>query len=156
MEGLVVAIQIGARKGEPTVSVASVRAVEGKGLEGDRFFKTHGVYKGKLGEGREVTLIEEESLEAVRREHGLELSFAETRRNVLVRVVRLNDLVGKEFRIGEVLLRGVRLCEPCRHLAEMTNKAVVRPLTHRGGLNARVLRGGLIEVGESVVREPHL
>jgi MOSC domain-containing protein YiiM len=148
--GLVVAIQIGARKGEPTVAVASVRALEGKGLEGDRFFKTHGVYTGKLGEGREITLIEEEALEAANLEHRLELSFAESRRNVLTRGVRLNDLVGKEFRIGEVLLRGVRLCEPCRHLAEMTKKAVVRPLTHRGGLNARILRDGLLKEGSSI------
>jgi MOSC domain-containing protein YiiM len=147
----VVALQIGPTKGAPTLSVPEVLAVAGKGLEGDRFFKKRGVWWSKLGLGKEVTLIEEEALLAVEREHGLALTFAETRRNVLVRGVALNDLVGHELAIGEVVLRGVRLCEPCRHLSELTGKPLVRPLAHRGGLNAVIVTGGLLRVGAPVV-----
>lgn len=145
------ALQYGPVKGEPTLAARELVLVPGKGIEGDRFFKKVGVHTGKLAEGREITLIEEEALDGARREHGLELSFAECRRNVLVRGVRLNDLVGRDFAVGEAVLRGVRLCEPCRHLADMTKKPVVKPLAHRGGLNAVIVRGGTIRTGDAVV-----
>jgi MOSC domain-containing protein YiiM len=148
----VVAIQIGPQVGEPTVSLAEVVAVAGKGLEGDRYFKKVGTYAkaGKLGAGKEITLVEEEALEAVLREHELVVTFAETRRNILVRGVGLNDLVGREFTVGEVLLRGVRLCEPCTKLSARAKKPLIRTLVHRGGLNAVIVRGGTIRVGAEV------
>jgi MOSC domain-containing protein YiiM len=146
-----VAIQIGPRKGEPPIALHEVAAFAGKGLEGDRFFKKRGTYRSKLGKGLEITLIEEEALAAVEREHALGVSFADTRRNVLVRGVALNDLVGRDFLLGDVLLRGARLCEPCRRLSALCKKPVVRALAHRGGLNARILVDGVIRVGSEIV-----
>jgi MOSC domain-containing protein YiiM len=148
----VVAIQICAKAADPVEPVAEVLAVAGKGLEGDRYFKKVGTYAGagKLGAGKEITLIEEESLAAAEREHGVAVSFRETRRNVLVRGVSLNALVGKEFLVGDVLLLGVKLCEPCIKIASWSKKPLVRALCRRGGLNARILRGGPIRVGAEV------
>lgn len=143
------AIQIGPRKGEPTVALESVRAFAGRGLEGDRFFKASG-YEGKLGAGKEVTLIEREALDFVKREHGIELAFSEARRNLLTEGVALNELVGREFSIGAVRLRGVRLCVPCRHLSAMTEKPLVKALDQRGGLNAAILEDGELRVGDRV------
>jgi MOSC domain-containing protein YiiM len=97
-----------------------------------------------------VTLIESEALDAVRREYGVEISAAESRRNILTEGVALNHLVGREFRIGEVRLRGVRLCEPCNHLEGLTRPGVREALVHRGGLRADVLTDGVIRPGDRV------
>ena len=83
-----------------------------------------------------ITLIEAEALEALEREHGVRLEPHESRRNIVTRGVALNELVGREFRVGEVVLRGLMLCEPCRHLEKLTGKQLIRGLVHRGGLRA--------------------
>lgn len=140
-------------------SVPEARAVPGRGLEGDRYFHGSGFYSGKASHGgREVTLIEVESVEALDRgvvnadgqTLGIKLSPAETRRNIATSGVPLNHLVDQEFWVGEVLLRGTRLCEPCRHLEDLTQKGVLGGLVHRGGLRARILTEGTIRVGDVI------
>ena len=74
----------------------------------------------------------------------------ETRRNVVTRGIALNHLVGKRFRVGEVLLQGIRLCEPCDHLESLTRPGVRQALLHRGGLRAQILEGGVIRVGDPI------
>ena len=100
--------------------------------------------------GRQVTLFEVEALEALKKEHGIDLAPIETRRNVATRGVRLNDLLGHEFRVGEVSLRGVDLCHPCSHLEAMTRPGVLRGLVARGGLVAEILSEGTIHVGDTI------
>ena len=124
---------------EALAPVDSVRAVAGQGLEGDR--KAHA---GK-NPGGALTLIEAEVLDEVG------LSGAESRRQVVVRGVRLNDLVGKRFRVGDVECLGVELCEPCLHMESLTRPGIIEELVHRGGLNADILTGGTISVGDAVV-----
>ena len=123
---------------EALAPVDSVRAVAGQGLEGDR--------KARAGErpGGALTLIEAEVLEEVG------LSGVESRRQVVVRGVRLNDLVGKRFRVGEVECLGVELCEPCLHMQSLTRPGIIEELVHRAGLNADILAGGTISVGDVV------
>ena len=65
--------------------------------------------------------------------------------------MRLNDLVGKRFRVGEVECLGVELCEPCLHLQSLTMPGIIEALAHRGGLNADILTGGTIAVGDPIV-----
>jgi MOSC domain-containing protein YiiM len=122
--------------------VGSASAVAGKGLEGDRHFHGDGAEPGQA-----LTLIEAEVLEEVG------LSGAESRRQVMVRGVRLNDLVGRRFRVGEVECLGVELCEPCLHLQQMTRPGIIKELIHRAGLNADILNDGRISVGDQVVVE---
>ena len=104
----------------------------------------------KRSPDREITLIEAEAIEAVPREYGVELSPAEARRNIVTRGVALNHLVGREFRVGNVVLRGIRLCEPCEHLERLTRPGVLEALVHRGGLRAQIVSGGTIQVGDSI------
>ncbi len=132
------------------VTAKDVRAVAGKGLEEDRYFKQIGSYSHNPGPDREVTLIEVEAIEAMKREYGVDIKPEDSRRNIATRGVPLNHLVGRDFRVGEVTLRGIRLCEPCGHMAEMTHKEVLRGLVHRGGLRAQILKSGMIRVGDSV------
>ena len=131
----------------PMQSVNEVEAVKGVGLLGDRKANHTG---NDPVPGREVTLVEAESLEMLARDHGISLPPGGTRRNITTRGVRLNDLVGKSFRVGEAVMTGVKLCEPCAHLQEMTGKLVIKPLTHRAGLRAQLVSGGLIRTGDAV------
>ncbi|HKR71824.1 MAG TPA: MOSC domain-containing protein [Streptosporangiaceae bacterium] len=133
----VVEINIG--PSEALAGVESVAALAGKGLKGDRQFCEEGARPGGA-----LTLIEAEALEDVG------LSGAESRRQVVVRGVRLNDLVGKRFRVGSVECVGVELCEPCLHLQKLTRPGIIKDLIHRGGLNADILTDGQITVGDAV------
>jgi MOSC domain-containing protein YiiM len=97
-----------------------------------------------------VTLIEVEAIEALRREYGIEIDAAQARRNIVTRGLALNQLIDQEFAVGDSLLRGTRLCDPCAHLEKLTVKGIMRGLIHRGGLRADVLRGGIIRVGDVI------
>ena len=130
-------------------AVADVRAVPGSGLEGDRYYLKQGTFF-KPEPDFELTLIEAEALEAMKQEYQIEVAPAESRRNVVTRGVPLNHLVGKEFQIGGVRMRGIRLCEPCSHLQKLTNREVIKGLRHRGGLRAQILSEGLIARGDTV------
>jgi MOSC domain-containing protein YiiM len=127
-----------------------VRAIAGKGLEGDRYFNQVGTYSNRPGTGREVTLIEIEAIEALKRDYDIGLRPGESRRNIVTRGVPLNHLLGREFKVGEVRLRGARLCEPCSHLQKLTQQGVMRGLIHRGGLRAEILTGGVIRVDDVI------
>ena len=134
------AIHLGAPRTPELWTVESVQAVAGKGLEGDRHFHDEGAPAGQA-----LTLVAAEVVEDVR------LLPGETRRQVTVRGVDLNGLVGKRFRVGAVECFGVELCEPCAHLEKMTRPGIIKELAHRAGINADIVVGGVIRVGDPVV-----
>lgn len=120
-------------------------------MEADRYFKKIGTYSNVTGGGREITLVELESVHALKRDLKIELEPVQTRRNIVTRDVPLNHLVGRQFRLGgEVMLHGVRLCEPCSHLENLTLRGVRDGLLHRGGLRADIVSGGTIKVGDLI------
>src|SRR5687768_12804554 len=133
-KGTVHAIHVAARGGDPMQPVEQVRAVAGRGLEGDRYFLASGTYSKKPGPDREMTLISLEEVESFCRETGATLEARDSRRNVITVGVPLNDLINREFRVGAALLRGIRLCEPCHHLMQTTGQKVLPGLVHRAGL----------------------
>jgi MOSC domain-containing protein YiiM len=137
--GLVEAIHIAAEHERLPQPVEAVE-VTAEGIRGDRYFGA-----------RNLTLIEAEALEGLRTDTGIELSAAEVRRQVLTRGIRLNDLSGRRFTVGEVECVGEEWCEPCSHLQRLTRPGVLRGLVHRGGLRADIVRGGRIAVGDEVV-----
>jgi MOSC domain-containing protein YiiM len=151
--GKVTAIHVAAREGAVTEPRQEVRAVAGWGLEGDRYYLARDA-KERTVKGSEVTLIEAESIEAVRRDDQLELASGETRRNLVTRGVPLNHLVGRRFKVGAATLLGVRLCEPCSYLERLTRPGVKAALIHRGGLRARIVDSGTIRVGDAIVWGP--
>ena len=143
--GTVVGIYVG-----PAGRVERARAVAGRGLEGDRYFEGTGFFYEVDKTGQALTLVEAEALEALANETGLVLTQAAARRNVVTRGIRLNELVGKRFRVGDVECYGQRLCPPCAHLQQLTQPGVLRGLLHRGGLRADILGGGEIALGDAV------
>lgn len=147
--GSVESIYIAPTAQERPHAVAEVFAVPGSGLEGDRYALKLGTFY-KPEPDRELTLIEAEAIEAIHREFEIELAPGDARRNVVTRNVPLNHLVGKEFTIGDVRIRGIRVCEPCEHLQKLTGKSVIKGLLHRGGLRAQILTQGTIRQGDLV------
>ena len=149
-EPTVTAILISAASAGPIAEVEMAHAITGRGLEGDRYASGQGTFSDKPGTGRQVTLIEAEAIEAFAAEFGESLTPSDARRNIVTRGVRLNDLVGREFMVGQVRVLGCRLCEPCTHLERLTGKSVLRGLVHRGGLRAEFLSDGVIRVGDRI------
>jgi MOSC domain-containing protein YiiM len=140
------AIAIAARRGQLPEPVERVRAHAARGLEGEYHLAPE-----RAEPSDALTLVAAEALEGLREDTGIELSHAESRRNVLTRGVDLNALVGRRFRVGEVLCEGVELCEPCMGLARLVDEfGVLRGLVHRGGLRADLLSDGEIAVGDAV------
>lgn len=136
----------------PMRAMSSLTLVAGKGIEGDRYMigREEGFYSHKPEDGRQVTLFELETLEALQRDHKIELGPHEHRRNVTVEGVPLNHLVGRRFWLGETLLEATRLSIPCRHIEEITGKAIFDPLINRSGLNCRILQGGVVKLGDTL------
>jgi hypothetical protein len=141
--GSVAALLVASKAEQPLVRVDAVEAVAGRGLVGDRYYEGLGTFSGP-GRGYQVTLVEAETLAAV------DLPWEQARRNVVTRGLSLNALVGREFTIGAVECIGRRLAEPCAHLEKLTRAGIMRPLVHRAGLRADIVRGGPIAVGDPI------
>lgn len=150
--GKVLQIQIAPVKRGPTVLVDAVRAVAGQGLEGDHHFRADGLFDDHVGVGRQVTLIDAAEVETLNAERGFGLAPTALRRNVVTHGVRLPDLLDQEFQVGDVLLRGERLCNPCAHVESITCPGVLSAYVGRAGLRASILRSGTLRVGDAVRR----
>jgi len=131
------------------LAVSRAEALEGRGLLGDRYERAAGTFSNPGGRGYDLTLVEAEALEELS-EKGVDLAPIEARRNLVVRGIALDDLIGRRFRVGEVECVGRRRCEPCSHLERLTRPGVLRGLVHRGGLRADVLSSGEIKTGDRI------
>jgi MOSC domain len=147
--GTVELIALAAEAEGPMKEVSTAEAVEGRGLLGDRYERKAGTFSKPGGRGYDLTLVEAEALEELSAK-GVELAPIEARRNLVVKGIALDDLIGRRFRVGEVECYGQRRCEPCSHLERLTRPGVLRGLVHRGGLRADVLSSGRIRIGDSV------
>jgi MOSC domain-containing protein YiiM len=148
--GRIESIHIAIAAKTPTSRVDAVKAIPGKGLEGDRYALGIGTFF-KPKPDHELTLIESEAIEALKRDYGVSIEPGNARRNIVTRDVALNHLVGREFLIGGVRIRGICLCEPCDHLEKVTGLSLIKGLLHRGGLRAQILTDGVIRTGDLFV-----
>ena len=137
--------------GEEMESCDTLTLIEGRGVEGDRYLLGTGHYSSRPHEDRQITLIESEVLAALERDAGVTLPPEETRRNVVTTGVPLAHLVGREFRLGDVVLFGGRLNVPCRYLEDLNDRpGAFNALVNRSGLNARIVVGGTLRVGDRI------
>jgi MOSC domain-containing protein YiiM len=138
----------------PMQLVDRARALAGRGLEGDRYANGAGTFspRGAHRPGYELTLIAAEVVEELTARNAA-LDFASTRRNVLTRGIDVNALVGRDFYIGDVRCRGLRLAEPCAHLERLQGPGLLRPLIHRGGLRVDILNDGDITTNSPISTE---
>ena len=154
--GRVAGLYIAPEAGEPMVSLYEATLVGGRGIEGDRYYSCTGTHSADDDDepGYQVTLIESETIEAVRREKKMDLDAGAPRRNIVTKGFALNHLVHRTFRIGEVILRGIALREPCPNLMETASHKLMVGLIHRGGLGAEIVKGGIIQIGD-IIEEVH-
>ncbi len=123
--------------------------IPGSGIEGDRYFRPPGSPEDHSRTGWEITLVELEAIEDMCHA-GIQISPDKTRRNIITSGISLNSLVGYEFLVGPIHLRGVRLCEPCDYLASKTDPRVLQSMSHRGGLRADILTNGIIHINDPI------
>ena len=149
-EGRLEGIYLAEHKRAVLQRVEEIVALAGQGIRGDRYCRQQGTFSKPGSPDREVTLIETETLEALPAEGPIKISASESRRNIATAGVPLNHLVGREFWVGDVRMRGTRLCEPCRYLDGLTQAGVMATLIHRAGLRAQILNDGVIRPGDTV------
>jgi len=146
-EGRVVEIYVGPEPEGPVEQVDEVRAVAGRGLEGDRYFQPaeNGI------PDKEITLIESEAIAAAAEESDVDIQPPDARRNVVTAGVRLDELVGKTFAVGDVEIEAIEPNPPCSHLQKLAGKPLLKPLARRGGVRGRIVRGGVLRVGDPII-----
>ncbi len=152
--GQVVGLYLTEAGGLPVRAVASAVAAAGHGLLGDRYQTGAGEWSYDPRLYDDVTLIAVEALAAANTECGVRLGAGASRRNIETVGVDLDALIGGLFRVGEVVLRGERACEPCRYLDRVTGQAAKTALQGRGGLRATIVTGGRLQVGDLVATVP--
>ena len=153
MSGKIVKLLISKDPKSNMLNVNQIVLEAGKGIFGDRYYNQEGTFsnKGEIEPDRDVTLIEIEKIDALNKEHNLDITAEDFRRNIVVSNCDLNSLVGKEFQIGEVVLKGLRLCEPCKYLSnKLDNEKVLSQMVHKAGLRAQIIKGGSIDLNSQV------
>ncbi len=148
--GEVVAIHVAADATGEMRAVERAEAVAGRGLNGDRYYDSQPTFSDRPQPDRQLTLVESEALEAIARLSDIQLPPGGTRRNITTRGVALNHLVDREFTVGQARLRGLKLCEPCRHFEKLAGVELRPALAHRGGLRCEILAGGDVGIGDEI------
>jgi MOSC domain-containing protein YiiM len=148
--GTVISIHVTPEEGGEIQDIQRAELVPGDGIRGDRYF-------GRTGgdPAKELTLVESEQVEHVNAASGMQLDPGATRRNIVTRGVSLNDLVGKKFYVGDALVQGIDLCEPCSYMsrmlaADLSEPEIIKLLTHRAGLRAQILEGAVVHTGDPI------
>lgn len=150
MTGTLTEIWLTPSAAAPMQRIAAARLVAGQGLEGDRYALGGGTWAHYPGGEKQLTLIDADDVAAVARETGSALTPGATRRNLVTTGLDLPSLVGGWFAVGDTLLFGMKRCPPCMHLERLTGIRLVKPMAHRGGINAAVISGGPIREGDAV------
>ncbi len=145
--------------GLPMLQQQSVVATVGVGLEGDRYALGKGTFSKERVTTRHISLLALEAFEEANEEALEAFTAAETRRNIITEGVDLNELVDEPFCIGNVLVRGVELCTPCKRPSLLAGKLRFEEyFANRGGLRVEVLTSGMICVGQEIIipKSPHV
>ena len=143
--GEVLKLGITKNNNQPIKEVNSIEVLANKGIIGDRHFHEFNDPYNQL------SLIESENIDDYNIRFGLNIPYIDFRRNVITKGTRLNDLVGKKFKVGSVELDAIDLCRPCRHLTEMLNqKNVLKEFLRKGGIRCQILSSSNIHVGDKI------
>jgi len=152
LHGSIQEILICENSGDNLQYVDEANLIQGRGIEGDRYFNKTGTFSKDLEGGGdfEVTLIESEEIDSFNKKTGLDYQSTLFRRNIVTQNIRLNELVGKQFSIGDTVLFGARLCEPCAYLSGLLGDEIMQHMVHKSGLRAIIQQGGIIQTGATI------
>ena len=125
--------------------VNSIEVVANKGVINDRHFKEFN------DPYCQVSLIESENIDYYNLKYGLNIEYLDFRRNIVTKGIQLNDIIGKQFLVGDTKLEGVDLCRPCRHLAKILNQDnIIKEFLRKGGLRCQILSSSTINLGDEI------
>ena len=142
----VLKLGISSKNNKEIKEVVSIEVLVNKGVIGDRHFKDFNDPYCQL------SLIESENIDYYNLKYGLNIPYVNFRRNIVTKGIRLNELVGKKFKIGSVELEGVDLCRPCRHLTEVLNQDnILKEFIRKGGLRCQILSSSTIQIGDKII-----
>lgn len=151
---IILAIYIAPAANAQAISLNTAELQAGRGIVGDRYYQENGTFSEKLRgkPDKEITLIESEQIDRFNNENGFlfDYGYGDFRRNLITQGIGLNALVGQRFRVGQTELEGIRLCEPCSHLAKIIGQQVLQQMRHKAGLRARIVSGGTVTVGDGI------
>ena len=143
--GKVLEIGIFKNKDNKLVKVNEVEAIKGKGLVTEKHFRENN------GKRFQITLIEIENINHYNNITGTDIPAVNFLRNIITEGIRLNELVGKEFFIGEVKVKAHDLCRPCKNLQEfLKQRNTVKELLLTGGLRCEILSSGKIYINDQI------
>jgi MOSC domain-containing protein YiiM len=125
--------------------VEYIEVLANKGVVGDRHFNEFNDPYCQL------SLIESENIDYYNSKYGLNIPYVNFRRNIVTKGIRLNELVGKKLKIGNVEIEGIDLCRPCRHLTEMLSQDnILKEFLRKGGLRCQILSSSKISIGDEI------
>jgi len=145
MSGKIVEILIAKDANSSMQNVNEAVLESGKGIFGDRYYNL-----SDQEPGQEITLIEKEKIDEFNENYNSSFAYNEFRRNLVISNCDLNALVNKEFYLGNVLLKGIELCQPCETLAAKTSKETLEALHNKAGLRACILKDGNISLSSQL------
>ena len=133
-------------KNNQTISeVNSIKVLANQGIVGDRHFNEFN------DPYNQISLIESENIDYYNIKFGLNIPYINFRRNVITKGIKLNDLIEKKLKIGNVELKAIELCRPCRHLTEMLDqKNILKEFMRKGGLRCQILTSSKINIGDKI------
>ena len=135
------------KSGNEMIEVNFIEVISNKGIVDDRYFN---INKEK---DTQITLIESENIDYYNKISKTNIPYINFRRNIITEKIKLNELVDQEFLIGDVRVKGIRLCEPCKYLQDLLKQpALVKKLTHKGGLRCEILSSGKIHLNDKIIR----
>jgi MOSC domain-containing protein YiiM len=145
MKSKVYKIGIAKNDNQKIDNVESIEVVKDKGIVGDRHFQEFNDPYNQL------SLIESENIDYYNNKYKLNIPYIDFRRNIVTKGIELNDLIGKKIQIGDVLIEGIDLCRPCRHLSEKLNQDnIIKEFLRRGGLRCRILSSSKININDEI------
>tara|TARA_B100001996_G_scaffold128314_1_gene97368 strand:- start:119 stop:562 length:444 start_codon:yes stop_codon:yes gene_type:complete len=138
-------IGIAKLKHDPIETVNCIEVLEGKGIKGDRKFQENNA------KDQQLTLIESENIDYYNKKYNTNFSYLVFRRNLITKNIKLNDLVGKTLLIGNVKVKGIDLCRPCKELeGRLGATNYLKEFLRRGGLRCEILTSGSIKVDDKI------
>ncbi|MBS1259296.1 MAG: hypothetical protein MAG551_02365 [Candidatus Scalindua arabica] len=141
----IISIHIVRKQNGPTESCNQVVVRTNFGIEGD--------YRSGKYQIGQITLVESEIMDTVSRELGYDIPAGASRRQIMVGGITLNDLIGQNLRMGNVLVRVEDKCNPCNNMEKRIGRGAKDAMNNRGGIRCRIIRGGELRVGDKITVE---
>ena len=133
------------KSAEEMQEVNTVEVIASKGIVNDRYFNENN------DQALQITLIESENIDYYNQISETNIPYVSFRRNIITEGIRLNELVGSEFFIGNVKVKAHDLCRPCKYLQEsLKQKTLIKKLLRKAGLRCEILTSGKIFIGNKM------